>query len=107
MLGLDWYIGDNVAEHVLLLSPAGDAKEHSYEEIRQAVLHEMVHAYNHPVNPDMAYFLDNGIAGYLSEQTPSMYWERMKPPTFRDTQVFGLLAPLKFARYDGYAFSYM
>ncbi|MDD4080052.1 MAG: hypothetical protein PHP02_01390 [Eubacteriales bacterium] len=107
LLGLDWYIGDNVGDNALLVSPGGEYAVHGYEDVRQAALHEMVHAYNYHINPRMPYWIDNGVAGWLSGQTPNMYWERMRLPSLKDTRVFGLLSPVRFARFDGYAFSYM
>ncbi len=69
-LNLDWYIGDNIGTDVLLTSPARPGKVHTYDENKNAVLHELVHAYNSVINPKMSYWLDNGIATYLSEQVP-------------------------------------
>lgn len=44
LLGLDWYIGDNIGTNVILTSPANPGKVHDYDNNKYAVLHEIVHA---------------------------------------------------------------
>lgn len=106
-LGLDWYIGDNIGTDVILTSPTNPGKMHNYDSVKNAVLHEIVHAYNHTLNKDMTYWVDNGLAGYLSNQNPGRdFMKYSKVPTLKQTQVKGLLAPIKFANYDGYSYSY-
>ncbi|NLJ95893.1 MAG: hypothetical protein GX321_01960 [Clostridiales bacterium] len=107
LLGLDWYIGDNIGTSVILTSPANPGKVHDYDNNKNAVLHEIVHAYNHLINPDMTYWVDNGLAGYLSGQKPgddmTIYGAI---PSLKQTQVKGILAPITFANFNGYPFSY-
>lgn len=108
LLGLDWYIGDNIGSEVILTSPANPGKTHDYNSVQNAVLHEMVHAYNYILNKDMSYWVDNGIAGYLSNQDPGKEFIKYNSiPTLEQTRVKGLLAPIKFADYGGYQFSYI
>ena len=45
LLGLDWYIGDNIGTDVILTSPANPGDVHTYDNNKHAVLHEIVHAY--------------------------------------------------------------
>lgn len=45
LLGLDWYIGDNIGTDVILTSPANPGKVHDYDNNKYAVLHEIVQAY--------------------------------------------------------------
>ncbi len=106
LLGLDWYIGDNVGTRVLLTSPANPGRVHSAEDVQNAVLHELVHAYNAMLNPRMSYWLDNALAGWLSGQTPGRGSLGGPLPSLADTQVGGLLAPLTFERFGGYGYSY-
>lgn len=107
LLGLDWYIGDNIKSDVILTSPANPGKVHDSEDVKKAALHEIVHAYNYLVNKDMTYWVDNGLAGYLSGQKPSYPMCTYSPiPTFEETRVNGLFAPIKFANYGGYEYSY-
>ena len=105
-LGLDWYIGDNIGTDVILTSPANPGKVHDYDNNKNAVLHEIVHAYNYVNNADMTYWVDNGLAGYLSGQNPgddmAVYGAI---PSLAQTRVKGVLAPITFANYNGYSFS--
>lgn len=107
LLRLDWYIGDNIGAKVLLTSPANPGPAHTYEDNRTAALHELVHAYNSLLNPDMTYWVDNGLAGYLSGQQPSYPVATYAPlPTLEQTRVAGPLAPVTFANFSGYEYSY-
>lgn len=107
LLGQDWYIGDNVKDKVLLTSPADQGTAHDKDTILRAVVHELVHAYNHRINPRMSYWLDNGLAGYLSDQSPPPDLVSFRSiPSLKETQVSGPLAPLTFADMGGYEFSY-
>jgi len=107
LLKLDWYIGDNVGVRVLLTSPANPGPAHTYEDNRTAALHELVHAYNSLLNPKMTYWVDNGLAGYLSGQKPSYPVATYSPlPTLEQTRVAGPLAPVTFANFSGYEYSY-
>jgi len=106
-LGLDWYIGDNIKSDVILTSPANPGKIHNSEDVKKAALHEIVHAYNYLINKDMTYWVDNGLAGYLSGQKPAYPMCTYSPiPTLEQTRVKGLTAPIKFANYGGYEYSY-
>lgn len=106
-LALDWYIGDNIGTDVILTSPARPGKAHDYHSIKNAVLHEIVHAYNYVINKDMTYWVDNGIAGYLSNQDPGdNLFSYSSIPTLGQTQVDNLIAPIIFSNFGGYAFSY-
>ncbi len=107
LLGLDWYIGDNIGTNVILTSPANPGKVHDYNNNKNAVLHEMVHAFNSNINPSMTYWVDNGLAGFLSQQIPnsnSLTYQSV--PTLEQTRVSGLFAPMIFADFGGYDFSY-
>lgn len=107
LLGLDWYIGDNIGTDVLLTSPANPGPAHDHDTVRDAVLHEIVHAMSSVADPGMSYWLDNGLAGYLSGQEPThLTGSASRIPTLEQTRVRGPLAPLRFADMDGYAFSY-
>ncbi|HEX3037834.1 MAG TPA: hypothetical protein VHO94_02430 [Oscillospiraceae bacterium] len=106
-LGLDWYIGDNIGTNVILTSPANPGKVHDYDNNKNAVLHEMVHAYNSSLNNHMTYWVDNGLAGYLSQQIPNKDLCNYCPiPTLKQTQVSGIIALITFENFGGYEYSY-
>lgn len=107
VLGLDWYIGDNIGTNIILTSPANPGKVHDYDNVKNAVLHEIIHAYNYVLNKNLSYWIDNGLAGYLSDQKPEYPICSYSPiPTFEQTQVKGLLSPITFADFSGYEYSY-
>ena len=106
LLDLDWYIGDNIGTDVILTSPANPGKVHGYDSVKNAVLHEIVHAYNHILNENMTYWVDNGLAGYLSGQNPGDIKKHGTIPTLEQTRVKGLIAPITFSNFGGYPFSY-
>lgn len=103
-LHLDWYIGDNIRTKVILTSPANPGKVHTYEENKQAVLHEMVHAYISTINPDIRLWLTEGMALYLANREPfyKAYLKEMKVPDFKATRTGN---PVKFSNMGGYTFS--
>lgn len=108
LLGLDWYIGDNIGTNIILTSPANPGKVHDYDNNKYAVLHELVHAYNSVLNDRMTYWVDNGLAGYLSEQKPGYpVCEAYPIPTLEQTRVDGLLSPITFSDFGGYPYSYI
>ena len=107
LLDLDWYIGDNVGTNVILTSPANPGEVNDYENNKNAVLHEIIHAYNSVINRHMTHWIDNGLAGYLSGQTPqSDLLSYSTIPTLDQTHVGGLFAPIIFSDFGGYAYSY-
>ncbi len=106
MLGLDWYIGDNIGTSVLLTSPANPGKVHNYEDTKQAVLHEMVHGYISLINPDIKLWLTEGMALYLANGEPFYreYLNNMKIPSYEDIHTTN---PVKFSSIGGYTFSHI
>jgi hypothetical protein len=104
VLDLDWYIGDNRGTSVLLTSPANPGKAHDYDSVKNAAIHEMIHAYNFLVNPDMPLWFDEGMAAYLSAQMPrkDLYETVYFIPSLEQTHVS---SPLAFNDVDGYNFA--
>lgn len=104
MLGLDWYIGDNMGTNVILTSPANPGNAHSYKEVKEAVLHEVTHAYVSVLNSRVHLWLTEGTALYLSNGAPFYkdYLNGMDIPTFDDTKTRN---PIKFENVNGYMFS--
>ncbi|MCL1820942.1 MAG: hypothetical protein FWG36_09860 [Oscillospiraceae bacterium] len=72
LFGLDSYVGDSRKHNVLLTSPANPGKELDYNGIKKATVHEMTHIYNTTISRTRkpAFWVDNGIAGYLAGQNP-------------------------------------
>ncbi|SHO54083.1 gluzincin family metallopeptidase [Anaerocolumna xylanovorans] len=103
-LHLDWYIGDNIKTKVILTSPANPGKVHQYNDIQQAVLHEMVHACISTLNPGIRLWLTEGMALYLANGEPfyKEYLSQMQVPSYKDT---GTKNPVKFSDMGGYTFS--
>lgn len=105
MLGLDWYIGDNMGTNVILTSPANPGPAHTYEEIKEAVLHEIVHAYISVINPNIHLWLNEGMALYLSngEKFSSTILDDMAIPSFKAIQTKN---PITFSNIGGYTFAH-
>ncbi|ADQ41302.1 hypothetical protein Calkr_1816 [Caldicellulosiruptor acetigenus I77R1B] len=104
LFNIDWYIGDNIGSTVILTSPANPGRLHNYESIKQALPHEMVHAYEYLINPKMKEWLKEGIALYLTNggQLKKGELQNVKIPSFEDIQTEN---PIKFANIGGYIFA--
>ena len=104
-LGLDWYIGDNIGINVILTTPANPGKLHSYENIKYAVIHEIVHAYVSVLNSHVDLWLTEGVALYLSNGKPFSreYLTYMKIPSYIETCTKD---PITFANSGGYTFAH-
>ncbi len=105
LLGLDWYIGDNIGTNVILTSPANPGQMHTYDNNKYAVLHEIVHAYVSVINEDIDLWLTEGVALYLTNGAPfyKEYTESYEVPTYRDTCSNN---PLTFSDCGGYTFAH-
>lgn len=105
LLGLDWYIGDNIGTDVILTSPANPGPAHSYEDNKYAVLHEIVHAYISVINPDIRLWLTEGMALYLSngEEFYRDYLNYISIPTYQDLCTRN---PIRFSQCGGYTFAH-
>ena len=105
LLGLDWYIGDNIGTDVILTSPANPGKVHNYNNNKYAVLHEIVHAYVSVINKDVDLWLTEGMALYLSNGEPfyKEYLDYLTIPTYNNTTSNN---PLTFSNSGGYTFAH-
>lgn len=99
-----WFIGDNTKEYVLITSPAEPGPSHTRESIEQAAVHEYVHVMTDRVYKQLGYWLKEGIALYLAEQTPEsaairthsdLTWEEFSNPN-----------AIQFAEVGGYTMAY-
>lgn len=106
LLGLDWYIGDNIGTNVILTSPANPGPVHDYDNNKNAVLHEIVHAYISVLNPDIHLWLTEGVALYLTNGEPFYreYLEDMPIPTYSDTLTRN---PIRFSKCGGYQLAHI
>lgn len=106
LLNLDWYIGDNIGTDVILTSPANPGEVHDYDEIKYAVLHEIVHAYVSVLNEDISLWLTEGMALYLSNGSLFYreYAENGRIPSYNDTCSNN---PLTFSNCRGYTFAHI
>lgn len=105
LLGLTWYIGDNIGDDVILTSPASTETAHSYDAIRDAALHEMVHAYVYTINPSVRLWLTEGMALYLINGQPFSrgFLDRQSIPSLEDTRTG---SPLRFSDMGGYTYAH-
>lgn len=105
LLGLDWYIGDNIGTNVILTSPANPGVVHTYDNNKYAVLHEIVHAYISVRNPDIHLWLTEGTALYLSngDEFYKDYLNEISIPTYKDTCTRN---PIRFSNCGGYTFAH-
>jgi hypothetical protein len=99
-----WYIGDNKDEIALMVSPYAKVAVHDHDSILLAAPHEMIHTINFLINPKLSYWIDNGIAGYLSNQIPDKNnINKDRVPSFQDIQTEN---QIKFGDIGGYEYSY-
>ncbi|NLV58102.1 MAG: hypothetical protein GXY67_04975 [Clostridiales bacterium] len=104
LLNLNWYIGDNRGRDVLLTSPAESGTAHGYEEIKQAAIHEMVHAYNSILSKRMPLWINEGLALYLTNgDPPRNLYSTSNVPSLAQTHT---ASPLEFANMGGYHFAH-
>lgn len=101
LLGLDWYIGDNIGTEVILTSPANPGEAHSYDDNKYAVMHEIVHAYVSVINKDIDLWLTEGLALYLSNGEP-FYREYLEYFTMPSYKAVNSNNPLVFSKSGGY-----
>ncbi|QEK12056.1 hypothetical protein FQB35_06535 [Crassaminicella thermophila] len=100
----DWYIGDNKGSVVLMVSPQANVKGHNIKSIMSAAKHELVHVINYRINPNLSYFIDNGVATYLSKQSP--YKNFIQYNRIPSIEFLEIKDELKFGNAGGYQYSY-
>lgn len=102
LFGPDWYIGDNIGNKVIIVSPNSPGKQHDYESVADAALHEYVHTLMWSLNPKLSKFLNEGMAGYVSGNTRPQYkFNRL--PKYEDTKISN---PITFGNSGLYPLSY-
>ena len=99
-----WHIGDSHNGNIMMVSPYTPVSVHTHDSILMATLHELVHSIVFHINPNLSYFWDNGLATYLSGQTPEDgTLTNMPVPTMEQMHTDNGLV---FGNMGGYAFSY-
>jgi hypothetical protein len=99
-----WYIGDNIGEQVLLVSPSNPGPKHSYESVMTAAVHEYVHTVVYQINKKTPKWINEGLAVYLAEQQPDFNSiDKKYAPSFKNTHTSN---PIKFGNMGGYEYSY-
>lgn len=98
----EWYIGDNKGDKVLMVSPNAKIRVHNHDSIMSAATHEFVHTINFQINPQLSYWIDNGVATYLAHQSPGSPLS-MPVPTIGDMKSED---EVRFGNTGGYQFSY-
>ena len=99
-----WHIGDSHEGNIMMVSPYTPVRVHTHDSILLATLHELVHSIVFQINPELNYFWDNGLATYLSGQTPEEGTISSMPvPTLAQMHTDN---GLEFGNMGGYAFSY-
>ncbi|MBL7006700.1 MAG: hypothetical protein ISR78_06450 [Spirochaetia bacterium] len=101
----DWYIGKNTKDFVLITSPSEPGPQHTRESIEKAAVHEYVHVMTDRKNKMMGYWLKEGFALYLAEQTPDMaaVWS-FADITYNEYKTEN---PIEFANTGGYYLAYL
>jgi len=100
-LRLDWYIGDNIGERALIVSPNASVKVHSYRSIINAIPHEVIHTIVYSINKKCPLWISEGLALYLSNRHQGSRGQAKLPPA----GIFTNGNPLYFEKHNGYLFA--
>jgi hypothetical protein len=99
-----WYVGDNRGNAVLMVSPNAPVGGHTHDTIIGATLHEVVHTVNYEKNPKLSYFWDNGLATYITGQTPP--GDFLSPASMPSLEQTHTENEMEFGNMGGYGYSY-
>ena len=100
-LKLDWYIGDNIGEKSLIVSPNTKLKVHTYQSIINAIPHEYIHTVVYSINKKCPLWISEGLALYLSNRYNASIGKIKIPP-------IGILKSnnsLYFEKHNGYFYA--
>lgn len=104
LFSLDWWIGDNTKDAVLIVNP-GPPGAPGHDHIVTAAVHEFVHVVTDRLDPRTSKWLKEGLACYVAGQAPSASFAGEAGPP-----AFALLAasnPVAFAKAGGYQHSFL
>lgn len=100
---LDWYIGDNVKDSVILVSPNTEVNGHSYESIIGAAPHEVIHTIVYRLNRNCKLWVNEGLALYLSNRTVEGFvYNELDLPKI---ELLNTSNSIEFADNNGYQYS--
>jgi len=102
IFGPEWYIGDNVKDKVIVVSPLNPGPKHDYNSVVQTVVHEYVHTVVYQINKKTPKLINEGLAGYLSGNAKPNY-PLENVPDMKDIKTNN---PIKFGNIGLYGFSY-
>jgi len=101
----EWVVGTCEDNTILLVSPANPGDDHDFDSIVMVAIHEIVHIYNHLLNPDMSLWMDEGIATYLSNMNPREFGYQCE--TIPSMEALQTKDASVFADIEGYPLSYL
>ncbi len=101
---LDWYIGDNIGETVIAVSPNTELTYHDKNSVYGMLPHEYVHTVNYRLNPEMPLWINEGMALYLANGKPLKSIQGMRIPTYEEIQTSN---PITFADFNGYQLAHI
>ena len=105
LLHLDWYIGDNIGTNVILTSPKNPGTYHSGASVKEASIHELIHAYISYMNPDIDLWLTEGMALFLSngQEVNKETLLSIPLPSYADTKTKN---PIRFTLSHAYNYAH-
>ncbi|MEJ6951608.1 hypothetical protein [Natronospora cellulosivora (SeqCode)] len=104
LLNLDWYIGDNIRDKVIMVSPLNPGPVHSFDSVVEVVSHEYVHALIYQINKKVPLWLDEGLALFLTNGQALGSSRNTQIPTFKETQSNN---SIRFANANGYGMAHI
>lgn len=96
---IDWYIGDNVKDNIIMVSPLNPGKYHTYKSVINAIPHEYVHTVIYRLNPNTPLWINEGIALYLTNGEKLNNLDNIRLPKFEEIQTE---SSLEFSKIGGY-----
>jgi hypothetical protein len=101
LLKPDWYIGDNINQKALIVSPNTSVKGHSYESIIHAIPHEYVHTVVYSMNKKCNLWINEGLALYLANKETISTSQYKIPPV----KIFSSNGSIFFSNNNGYQYA--
>jgi len=98
---LDWYIGDNIGEKALIVSPNTKVSSHTYKSIINAIPHEYIHTVVYSINKKCPLWINEGIALFLSNRHNVSTKKKEIPPI----GIFKSNNSLYFEKHNGYSYA--